>query len=132
MHRLDSPKTILFLFLVLLVLPSMDAGAGHGALLFGVGAFSPDGNSELWDFNVDTFNFDVSDFNYVMVSSRSTSSSPRSSVLRLRSTDTLGAFPRTTTTSSARTARKFRHRNSAELQAQGAPHYRRSLAIYLS
>ena len=65
MQRLESraimkPKTILFLFLALLVLPPMNAVAGHGALLLRLGAFSPDGNSELWDFNVDTF--DVSDF----------------------------------------------------------------------
>ena len=71
MHPLVSqpfirPKASRFLLLALLVLPPMDAVAGHGALLFRLGAFSPDGNSELWDFNVDTFNFDVSTFNYVM------------------------------------------------------------------
>jgi len=42
------------------------AGAGHGALLFRFGSFSPDGNSELWDLNRETFDFDVADFNYVM------------------------------------------------------------------
>ena len=56
----------LFIFVGLLFLAPPYAVAGHGALLFRLGAFSPTGDSELWDHNVQTFDFDVADFNYVM------------------------------------------------------------------
>jgi hypothetical protein len=55
-----------FLFVAALFFGHSYALAGHGALLFRLGAFSPSGESELWDLNVQAFDLDVSDFTHVM------------------------------------------------------------------
>jgi hypothetical protein len=56
---------VLTLPLLLSLFLPCPAGA-DGALIFKLGSFFPEGGSDLWQSNVDTFDFNVSDFNYVM------------------------------------------------------------------
>jgi hypothetical protein len=43
-----------------------NALGADGALVFKLGAYSPGGQSELWNGNVGTFDLEVGDFNYLM------------------------------------------------------------------
>ncbi len=56
-----------FLLVAVLSLTAPVAGiSADGALVFKLGSFFPDGASELWTVNTESFDFEVADFNYVM------------------------------------------------------------------
>lgn len=55
-----APVVLAFFFL------AVETAQARGALVFKFGWFSPAGESQLWEDNLETFDFQLDDFNYVM------------------------------------------------------------------